>query len=79
MAKQEKPSLSETEQKAFDFIKNAQQPLAIRDMPHQFQGTIGKLTKYGLIETYKTQVKVSRHGFDSMKSTSCVRVKENVE
>ena len=68
-------NLSETERKAYKFIKDAEQPLAIRDMPHQLQGAVGKLTSEGLIERYRTQVKVTKHGFTSVKMTNCVRIK----
>lgn len=68
--------MSDTEAKAYLFIKQAKQPLPIRDMPHQLQGAVGKLTSKGLVERYRTQAKVARHGFTSMKMTNCVRVKE---
>lgn len=67
--------LSETERKAYNFIKQAKQPLPIRDMPHQLQGAVGKLTSEKLVERFRTQVKVSKHGFSSMKMTNCVRIK----
>lgn len=68
--------LSETERKAYNFIKEAKQPLPIRDMSHQLQGAVGKLTSKGLVERYRTQAQVAKHGFTSMKMTNCVRVKE---
>lgn len=67
--------LSETERKAYNFIKEAEQPLPIRDMPHQLQGAVGKLTSKGLIERYRTQAKIAKHGFTSVKMTNCVKVK----
>lgn len=69
--------LSDTEAKAYLFIKQAEQPLAIRDMPHQLQGAVGKLTSKGIVERYRTQVKVSKHGFVSMKMTNCIKVASN--
>lgn len=72
-----KKDLTKTEEEAYNYIKNAKQPLAIRDMPHQLQGAIGKLRSKGLIEMYREQTPVSKHGFKSMKTTSCVKVKEN--
>jgi len=67
--------LSETEAKAYKFIVDAEQPLAIRDMPHNLQGAVGKLKSKGLVEIYREQTPVSKHGFSSMKMTSCVRIK----
>jgi len=66
--------LSDTELKSYLFIKKAEQPLAIRDMPHQLQGPVGKLRNKKLIEVYRTQTKVSKHGFESMKMTNCVKI-----
>lgn len=66
--------MSDTEAKAYLYIKKAKQPLAIRDMPHQLQGAVGKLLSKKLVERYRSQVKVSRHGFNSVKMTNCVRI-----
>lgn len=71
--------LSETERKAYNFIKEAKQPLPIRDMPHQLQGTIGKLKKKGLVELYREKVQVSKHGFTSMKKVNCVKLRSDKE
>jgi len=68
--------LSPTEMLAYEFIRDAEPPLAIRNMPHQLQGAVGKLTSKGVIERFRTQVKISKHGFTSMKMTNCVRVKK---
>lgn len=68
--------LSSTEMLAYEFIRDAKQPLPIRDMPHQLQGAVGKLTSKGIVERYRTQANVTKHGFTSMKMTNCVRVKE---
>jgi len=68
--------LSETELKAYKFILEAEQPLAIRDMPHQLQGAVGKLTSKGVIERFRTKVDVTKHGFTSAKMTNCVKVKK---
>jgi len=65
--------LSDTQAKAYLFIKEAKQPLPIRDMPHNLQGTIGHLKKLKIVETYRAGVIVKRHGFTSMKKTNCVR------
>ena len=67
--------LSKTEQEAYDFVKNAKQPLAIRDMPHNLQGAIGKLELGGFVEIYRQQTPVAKHGFTSMKMTACVKIK----
>jgi len=69
------PELSETETEAWKFITLAKQPLAIRDMPHKLQGAVGKLKSKGLVEIYRKQTPISKHGFTSMKMTSCVRLK----
>lgn len=69
-------NLSDTEAKAYLYIKEAKQPLAIREMPHNLQGTIGHLKKYDLVEIYRTPTKVYKHGFPSIKMTNCVRIKE---
>lgn len=68
--------LSSVEMLAYEFIRDAEQPLAIRDMTHQLQGAVGKLKSKGLIEIYKERVKVTKHGFESFKQTKCVRIKE---
>lgn len=71
--------LSDTEKEAYLFIKKAEQPLAIRDMPHKLQGPIGKLRNLGLVEMYREKTPVSKHGFVSVKVTNCVKVKKNGE
>ena len=71
--------LSKTEQETYEYIKEAtstNQPLPINSMPHKFQGAVGKLIQYGLVETYRERTPVSKHGFVSLKSTTCVRVKK---
>lgn len=68
--------LSKTELLAYEFIKEAEQPLAIRNMPHQLQGAVGKLLSKELVERSRTRVKVTKHGFTSVKMTNCIKVKE---
>jgi len=68
--------LSDTEAKAYAYIKKAKQPLAIRDMPYNLQGAVGKLRSKGLVEMYRDQTQVFKHGFTSMKMVSCVRAKK---
>jgi len=67
--------LSPIEMLAYEFIRDAEQPLAIRNMPHNLQGAVGKLKTKQLVEFYKEQIKISRHGFESIKSTKCVKIK----
>lgn len=69
--------LSSTEMLAYEFIRDAEQPLPIHDMPHQLQGAVGKLTSKEVVERYRIQVKITKHGFTSMKMTNCVKVKIN--
>jgi len=66
--------LSPTEMLAYEFIRDAKQPLAIRNMPHKLQGAVGKLLSKGIVERSRTQVKVTRRGFTSVKMTNCVKV-----
>ena len=66
--------LSKTEIEAYEYIVSAKQPLPIRNMPHNLQGAVGKLKGRGLVEIYRESTPVSKHGFTSMKMTSCVRV-----
>ena len=69
--------LSDTELLAYKFIKEAEQPLAIRDMPHQLQGAVGRLLSKELVERSRTQVKVTKHGFTSVRMTNCIKIRGN--
>lgn len=67
--------LSKTELLAYNYIKEAKQPLAIRNMPHKLQGAVGKLLSKDLVERSRTQVEVTRHGFTSVRMTNCIKIK----
>ena len=71
--------LSPTEMLAYEFIRDAKQPLAIHDMPHQLQGAVGKLLSKELVERGRIQVEIVKHGFTSMKMTNCIKIREAEE
>ena len=75
MSKEQLEKLSDTERETYDMIEKAG-GIAIRDLPHKNQGAVGKLLTKGLVEKYREQTKVSKHGFTSMKMKNFVRVKK---
>lgn len=73
--------LSETEQAAFDFVKEKGE-VPINQMPHKLQGAVGKLISLGLLERFRKQASWEREDKNLgikktiFRMTNWVRVKE---